>query len=122
LGIYAGTGEAEAAELIPVVCDELDKLTGAIETAEIDRAKTQLKASILMSRESGAARCEQLAQQLLTFGRPIPASEMIERIAAVDSAALNRLAANLIRARPSFAALGPVACVEPFDRLVSRLG
>ena len=122
LGIYAGTGEAEAAELIPVVCDELAKLTGMIEDSEIERAKTQLKASILMSRESGAARCEQLAQQLLTFGRSIPPAEMLEKITAVDGAALNRLAAGLMRATPSFAALGPVAGVEPFDRLVGRLG
>ncbi len=122
LGIYAGTGEAEAAELIPVVCDELAKLTGMIEDSEIERAKTQLKASILMSRESGAARCEQLAQQLLTFGRSIPPAEMLEKITAVDGAALNRLAAGLMRATPSVAALGPVAGVEPFDRLVGRLG
>ena len=121
LGIYAGTGEAEAAELIPVICDEMVKLTQDIEESEVERAKTQLKASILMGRESTGACCEQLAQQLLTWGRPIPPEEMLEKIAAVDLASLGRLAGRLVASRPCFAALGPLGRVESFDCLAGRL-
>ena len=46
---------------------------------------------------------------------------MLDKIAAVDAASLNHLAGKLIGTTPSFAALGPVGCVEPFDRLVGRL-
>jgi predicted Zn-dependent peptidase len=111
-GIYAGTGEAEAAELMPVVCDEMAKLTRDIEESE---------ASILMSRESTGACCEQLAQQLLIWGRPIPPEEMLEKIVAVDLASLGRLAGRLVASRPCFAALGPLGRVESFDCLAGRL-
>ena len=120
-GIYAGTGESEAAELLPVVCDQVTQLARDIAPREVDRAKTQLKASVLMSRESASARCEQLAQQLLTFGRPIPEAEMLEKIAAVDAAALGGLAARLVASRPCFAALGPLGRTESYEQLAGRL-
>ena len=58
-GIYAGTGEDEAAELMPVLCDETMKLADGFEPAELARAKAQMKAGLLMSLESSSARCEQ---------------------------------------------------------------
>ena len=120
-GIYAGTGEAEVAELIPVLCGELGKLGEVVSEAEIARARSQLKASILMSRESTSGRCEQLAQQLLLYGRPLPAAEMVEKIEAVDAAAITTLAGRLLTSRPTFTILGPVGRVESFDRLCARL-
>ncbi len=120
-GIYAGTGESEVAELIPVVCDEIAKLCRDIAGPEVERAKAQLKAGILMSRESSAVRCEQLAQQLLTFGRPLPVAEIVAKIEAVDTVRLQQLAGSVLRGRPTFAALGPIGRVEDYDRLAARL-
>jgi predicted Zn-dependent peptidase len=120
-GIYAGTGESEVAELIPVVCDEITKLSLDIAGPEVERAKAQLKAGILMSRESSAVRCEQLAQQLLTFGRPLPVAEIVAKIEAVDTDRLQQLAGSVFRGRPTFAALGPIGRVEAYDRLAARL-
>ena len=120
-GVYAGTGEAETAELLPVVCDELSRLCYDIEAVEVDRAKAQLRASILMCRESTGSRCEQLAQQLLSYGRPVAPSEILEKIARVDVAELRSLAGSLLGSQPTFAALGPIASVEEMDRLAARL-
>src|SRR4029453_17009226 len=64
-GIYAGTGEKEAAELIPVVCDELAKLPGDMSAPEVARAAAQLRAATLMSREKPGARWGHLASQLM---------------------------------------------------------
>ena len=112
---------SKAAELLPVVCDEMSRLARDITPREVDRAKNQLKASVLMSRESASGRCEQLAQQLLTFGREIPAAEMLEKIAAVDAATLGGLAERLIASRPCLAALGPLGQTESFEQLAGRL-
>src|SRR3546814_7584049 len=67
-GVYAGTGSAEVRELVPVVCDELAKLTQSVSEEELDRARAQLRASLLMSRASSSSRAEQIAQHLLTYG------------------------------------------------------
>jgi predicted Zn-dependent peptidase len=121
-GIYAGTGENEVAELIPVVCDELRRAGETASEEEIARARAQLKASILMGLESTGARCEQLAHQMLVFGRPIPTSETIEKLEAVDKTAIARVAARLTASRPTIAALGPIGRLESYDSVTARLG
>ncbi len=90
-GIYAGTGEEEAAELVPALCEEARKLDDGLSAVELARAKTQMKAGLLMSLESTSARCEQLAQHLLIHGTPFDPSEIVRRIEAVDDAAIRRV-------------------------------
>jgi predicted Zn-dependent peptidase len=42
-GVYAGTGEKEAAELLPVLCEEIAKLKHGFGPEELARARAQLK-------------------------------------------------------------------------------
>lgn len=121
-GVYAGTGEEEVAELMPVLCDEIRKLSAGLEQVELERARAQLKAGLLMSLESTTARCEQQAAHMLVFGRPLDMTEMVSRIDAVDAAAVMRVARRLRTAPPTLTALGPVRRVDAYQRLVERLG
>ena len=121
-GIYAGTGESEVGELIPVVCDELRKVARDATDEEVVRARAQLKASILMSLESTNARCEQLAQQILIYGRPLSVDEVVGKIEAVGAEDVRRLAERLAAGRPTLASLGPIGKVETFDRVAARFG
>jgi predicted Zn-dependent peptidase len=120
-GIYAGTGEREVEELVPLVCEELVKVTRSVDTDEVARARAQLKSSVLMSLESTSARCEQLARQLMVFGRVIPLAEAIAKIEAVDGEAVLRVARRLMASRPTVAALGPIARLEPYEQTAGRL-
>jgi predicted Zn-dependent peptidase len=121
-GVYAGTGEEEVAELMPVLCDEIRKLSGGLDQVELERARAQLKAGLLMSLESTTARCEQQAAHMLVFGRPLDMTEMVSRIDAVDAAAVTRVARRLRTAPPTLTALGPVGRIDAYARLVERLG
>ena len=120
-GIYAGTGEKEVAELLPVVCDELAKLPDDLTEPEVKRAAAQLRAATLMSREKPSARCEQLASQLLIYGRPISPAEAVARIDAVTIEDLTRLARRLTQSPPTLTALGPIGQVMEYDTLRKRL-
>ncbi|PCI38313.1 MAG: peptidase M16 [Rhodospirillaceae bacterium] len=120
-GIYAGTGEKDTAELIPVVCDEIGKICTHITEQELLRAKTQMKASVLMSLESTSSRAEQLARQLMVFGREIPTSETVERIEAINSTSILRVAKRIFASTPTLAALGPIKNVEDYDAVKKRL-
>jgi predicted Zn-dependent peptidase len=120
-GAYVGTGETEIDELIPVLCDAFGRLGDGFDADEVARAKAQLRAGILMALERPGQRCEQLAMQLLIYGRPQSAAEIIGKIEAVDEAALAAVARRLCRGTPTLALLGPVKRVELYDRLVGRL-
>ncbi len=108
VGVYAGTASESVDEVLAIVRSELEDLAGGgPEEDELDRARAQLRASLLMARESTSARCEQLAQQLLVHNRPIPSEELTERVEAVDAAEVMGIAARYARAPSSLVVLGP---------------
>jgi predicted Zn-dependent peptidase len=119
--IYAGTGEKDAAELVPVVCDELKDVAENVSEQEVERARTQLRSGLLMSRESTSNRCEQLAQHMLVYGRPVPVEELVAKVDAVDTAAIRRAAKRLLASTPTLAALGPTGELESYDSIRARL-
>ncbi|MBO6561630.1 MAG: insulinase family protein [Nisaea sp.] len=119
--IYAGTGEKDAAELVPVVCDELKDVAENVSEQEVERARTQLRSGLLMSRESTSNRCEQLAQHMLVYGRPVPVEELVAKVDAVDTAAIRRAAKRLLASTPTLAALGPTGQLESYDSIRARL-
>jgi predicted Zn-dependent peptidase len=120
-GIYAGTGQDQVAELAQVVADQVRQVSHDITDVETARACAQHKAGVLMGLESSAARCEQMARQLLVFGRSIPPAELIAKVDAVDAGTLRRIAAETIAAGPmSLAALGPLGGLESYDLLAAR--
>ncbi|MDA1132437.1 MAG: pitrilysin family protein [Proteobacteria bacterium] len=121
-GIYAGTSPQQVDELLDVAGDQLAAVCEGIDDIEAARARAQHKAAILMSLESSSARAEQLARQLLIYGRPIPPSELAARIDAVDTTALSRVARRITAATPSFALVGPGARSGAYDRLAARFG
>jgi predicted Zn-dependent peptidase len=120
-GIYAGTGESEAAELMPVTLEELAKVQLDVTPAELNRARAQLKAGLLMSLESTGSRCEQLARQWQIFGRVIPAAETVAKIEAVTDAQIRAVAAKIFASRPTVAAIGPIGQVPRLGNIIDRL-
>jgi len=120
-GLYAGTGERQVAELLPVVTEELAKVQREVTELELKRAKAQTKASVLMALESTSSRCEQIARQMQVHGRVLPTEEIVARIEAVTTEQVQRLAAKLFRARPTLAAVGPLAHLPRLPSIVERL-
>jgi predicted Zn-dependent peptidase len=120
-GIYAGTGEDEAAELMPVLCDELRQLIQGLSSEELARARAQLKAGLLMSLEGTTARCEQQASHMLIHGRPLDPKELVSHIDAVDEDAVIRVARRIVAGTPTIAALGPVGKLEDYARFAERM-
>jgi predicted Zn-dependent peptidase len=121
-GLYAGTDAADVPELMQVVIDQIAATADTLSEAEIARAKAQMKAGLLMALESSGARAEQIARQIIAFGRPIPLEEIVAKIEAVtvDSArAAGR--ALMSRSRPAVAALGPGRGLESAATIAESL-
>jgi hypothetical protein len=120
-GIYAGTGESEAAELMPVVLQELRGVQAHVTEPELARARAQLKSSLLMSQESTGSRCEQLARQMQTYGRVIPTEETLAKINAVTTEDIRRAAARHFRGAPTLATMGPAENVPGLSAITEAL-
>jgi predicted Zn-dependent peptidase len=123
LGIYAGTGESEAAEISAVIAGEMDAIAGNLTEAEVARARAQLKVSLLMGMERPGTRAEQIAGQLFALGRVQPSAEIVAQLDAIDVAAVRRFAGQVMQAgQPTIAALGPVGKLESHDAFSRRFG
>lgn len=123
LGIYAGTGEAEAGELSAVIAGEMEAMTTSLSEAEVARARAQLKVSLLMGMERPGTRAEQIAGQLFALGRVQSAAEIVSQLDAIDAACVKRYAARVMQAgAPTMAALGPVSRLESHASFARRFG
>ena len=100
-GIEAGTAAEAIPELVRVIEAEAAALVADPSRGRDRPRQAQLRANLLMSLESCYAVCEELARQLLCFGRRMPTEEVLARLDAVDPAAIRRVGRRLFRASRS---------------------
>jgi len=123
VGVYTGTGEAEAAEIGAVVAGEMASLAETATEEEVSRAKAQLKSSFLMGLERPSARAEMIAGHIFTYGRVLSVQEMIEKLAVIDAAAVRRFGAKVMQtATPAVATVGPAGKLERYGIFAGRFG
>ncbi len=120
-GIHAATGQSDIAELVPVIVTELQKAGDAILQDELDRARAQYRAGLVMSAESSASRASQIARQLLLFGRPIGMDELVDRLSNLTIERLTDLSARLFSTKPTVTAVGPVGTLAPYEAIRDAL-
>jgi len=122
LTLYAGTGAEDVAELAERTIAELRRAPGDITRAEVDRARAQMRAGLLMGQESPSARAERLARHLAIWGRVPPIEEIVARIDAVGLAEARGFAEALAGAgRMAMALYGPAEGAPDAASLAARL-
>jgi predicted Zn-dependent peptidase len=108
--IYAGTSPDQLDEVFDLSMRELRRLVNEnIPESELQLAKDQTVASILLSLESSAARAGDLARGEIVHGEWHSADETIARIMAVTPADIRRIAETYFKSENlAMAALGDV--------------
>ena len=120
--IYAGTSGDDLAGLTELTVDELRRASGDMSEVEINRARTQLKAGMLMGLESPASRCERLAKLTSIWDRVPPIEETVARIDAVTVGDVRGFTEGLCSAgRAAMALYGPVGRAPELANLTERL-
>jgi predicted Zn-dependent peptidase len=106
--VFAGTSPEQVGEVVDIAVAELGKIVNeGVSEKELELAKDQARASILMSLEDSAARAAALAQSEMVYGRQIPVEETLANIDAVTVSETNDLAAEFFRTDlVAFAAIG----------------
>ena len=120
--VYGGTSASQANEMLTVAADELASIAQSVRPDEVTRSKAQLRASLLMSRESVSNCGDALAHQVLLFGAPQDDANLLAAIDDVDENAVRGMAAQLISGnRPALAYVGPSTKLIDNDDLAARL-
>lgn len=106
--IFAGTSPEQVGEVVDLSIAEMRAvLKTGVTAEELDLAKQQSRASILLSLEDSASRAAVLAQSEMVHGRQIPVDETLEKIESVTLDDLAAIADEFfVTERLAFAALG----------------
>jgi len=99
-GIAAACEPGRVGHMVDVMCRELQALTldsgfPSLQVAEVNRAKNQLRFSLLMNLESRLVELEDLGRQVQVHGRKVGVKEMCEKIEALTVADLRRVARQI---------------------------
>lgn len=101
-GISGSCNPARVADMLEVMCRELNNLTldkgyMALQAAEVSRAKNQLRSSLLMNLESRMVELEDLGRQVQVHGKKVGAKEMCAKIDALTVEDVRRVAKAVFR-------------------------
>lgn len=113
LGMYAGTTVEHLPELTAALKEVLASMREGVSDAELLRAKNQLKAGTVMTRENCGSIAEWIARHLHVYGEYRTVEKLVAEIEAVTQADMVRMAELALgAATPTIAALGPVGSVN----------
>ena len=88
----------------------------------VERAKTQLKANMLMQLDSHAQVAEDIGRQLLTYGRRMGAAEVFSRINAVTAQDVRATANRFLNDEDhAMVGIGPVAGLPEYNWIRQRM-
>ena len=122
LTIYSGTSSENLKNLSDITISEMKRAAIDFEQAELDRARVQMKAGMLMGLESASSRVERLARMLIIWNRIPSLDEVVQKIYAVSLEDVRAFASNiLLDQKPSLATYGPAANEISFSKLVDTL-
>jgi predicted Zn-dependent peptidase len=119
-GVYAGTGQKEVMELVPVLCDQLNIDATQFTSEELQRAKAQFKSSLLMGQESTSRRCRSNASKYLMHKRLIPHEEIISEIDKVQLEDLEKARKNILKSNITLSSIGPIKDLESLESVKRR--
>jgi processing peptidase subunit beta len=95
-GVYMVAPDNKLDDLMWTVCNNLVRLVHNVSDEEMERAKTNLKATMLMGLDGNSNIAEDIGRQILTYGRRMTPAEIFSRIDSITAADIKATAAKFI--------------------------
>jgi predicted Zn-dependent peptidase len=109
--IYAATRPKEVDRVVDLVCRQIRQVgVKGIERNELERAKIQMKGSLMLSLESSHSRMSKLAKDELTYGRHASLDDMLANIDRINVEQVAKVARQYFKLDSlAITGLGPLA-------------
>ena len=112
---YADTGlfavnlaadKARATEALNLAREVIERAAAELTEAELNRARAQIEAGILMALETPQGRADAMARSIEIFGRIMTIDEMLAELRAVDVAAARAAGSAMLEGPRAIASIG----------------
>ncbi len=122
INIYSGTSGDQIAELAGLTIAEIRRSAEDMSAIEVERARVQMKAGMLMGLESPSARAERMARAMTIWGKVPTLEETVAKLDAVNVAGVRDFATGICQSDKSAMALyGPVDDAPLLAELTEKL-
>ena len=122
LGIYGAAVPEHTHNLFAVLCNHFVQMfQHPVHETELQRAKNQLKSSVLMNLESRLVLNEDIGRQLLTYGKREDPNVICDRIDAITALDLQRVAQKILKTQPSIVSLGEMGQFPSYELIQKAL-
>ncbi len=120
--IWAGTDEEGIQALIPILCDELNKIRKqGITAAELDRTKKQFQVALAREQDSVDSRMMSHASIFNYFGQLRSPQEREAAALRVTGEDIKSAANEILSGVLTVATVGQGKNIEPYEQIVKRL-
>lgn len=106
-GIYSATSHDKLEELCSITAIEVKKACSKITEEEVQRAKSQIRANIIMAEEKNAYKSEDIGRNYSIFGKFITPEEVLDYINSTSPIDLHNIAQKIFSSTPSISIVGP---------------
>jgi processing peptidase subunit beta len=105
-------------DLVHFTLREWSRLSSNVSNAEVERAKSQLKASLLLSLDGTTAVAEDIGRQIITTGRRLAPEEIERVVGAISEKDVMDFAKRKLWDRDvAISAVGSIEGLFPYDRI-----
>jgi predicted Zn-dependent peptidase len=105
-GVNLSTDKARAAEAMTLARDTVAHAADDLSEAELQRARAQVEAGLLMTLETPQGRADSIARSIEIFGRIMSLDEMLDELRSVDAAAARAAGQAMLAGPRASAAIG----------------
>jgi predicted Zn-dependent peptidase len=106
MSVHAATDPKQAAAARDLITQVLHQTAQGLEKAELDRARAQAVAGLLMALEGAQGTSDYLGRSLMVHGRFLPPAELVARIEAVTVDQARAAGAAMLAGAPARAEIG----------------
>lgn len=109
LSLYIATQHKNATEALNRLREIAHETAANLQQEELDRARAQLKAGLLIGLEGAYGRAEWIGRSLLTYGRVLSTEELIQNLESVDLETARSIGSHMLESPEALAIVGPNA-------------
>ena len=104
--IYGASDISKANKMIDAINFEVEKITKKITNKELQKVKTQFKASLKMAKESTSKRMQKIGSEILIFNKIFSDQEIIEKFEDISAKDIKDIALKIFTSKQTRVIMG----------------
>lgn len=115
--VYAGTSHENLVKTSEALCHEINKIRESVEETELERAKAQIRAGIIMAEEKSSYKSEEIGKHFSIFGKYDGPEVVLGYVNRTTTADIMKIAQEIFVGKPSLSVVGLDASCINYEKI-----